>query len=273
MRAVGGHTTLYEYGGVMKQRIRAIIVDDEPLAREGVRLHLETEPDIDVIGEAGSGEEAVGLIETLHPDLLFLDVQMPGLDGFGVLDAVGPAHMPVTIFTTAYDEFALRAFDAHAIDYVLKPYDAQRFGQAVERARMHLNGRRKAQTDERLDDLIDELRTRNQYVERLVVRAGGRILILRVSEVDWVEAASNYVRLHAGGREYLLRETMTALESKLNPVEFVRIHRSTIVRVDRIRELEPLFQGDYVVILEDSTRLTSSRGYREKLQDLLQGSR
>jgi two-component system LytT family response regulator len=138
---------------------------------------------------------------------------------------------------------------------------------------MHLNGRRKVQVDERLDSLIDELRARNQYLERLVVRSGGRILILRVADIDWVEAASNYVRLHAGGREYLLRETMTALESKLDPADFVRIHRSTIVRVDKIRELEPLFQGDYVVILDDSTRLTSSRGYREKLQELLQGSR
>jgi two-component system LytT family response regulator len=257
----------------MKQRIRAIIVDDEPLAREGVRLHLEAEPDVEIVGEAGTGEEAVELIETVRPDLLFLDVQMPGLDGFGVLDAVGPAHMPVTIFTTAYDQFALRAFDAHAIDYILKPYDAQRFGNAIERARMHLNGRRKVQVDERLDSLIDELRARNQYLERLVVRSGGRILILRVADIDWVEAASNYVRLHAGGREYLLRETMTALESKLDPADFVRIHRSTIVRVDKIRELEPLFQGDYVVILDDSTRLTSSRGYREKLQELLQGSR
>jgi two-component system, LytTR family, response regulator len=257
----------------MKDRIRAIIVDDEPLAREGVRLHLESEPDIDVIGEAGNGEEAVSLIETVRPDLLFLDVQMPGLDGFGVLEALGAAHMPVTIFTTAYDQFAMRAFDAHAIDYVLKPYDPERFRKAIERARMHLAGRRRAQMDDRLDSLLDELHTRNQFLERLVVRSGGRILILRVADVDWVEAASNYVRLHAGGKEYLLRETMTALEAKLDPADFVRIHRSTIVRVDRIRELEPLFQGDFVVILEDGTRLTSSRGYREKLQELLQGSR
>lgn len=253
--------------------IRAIIVDDEPLAREGVRLHLNGETDIEVVGEAGTGEEAVTLIETVRPDLLFLDVQMPGIDGFGVLDAIGPTHMPVTIFTTAYDEFALRAFDAHAIDYILKPYDAERFHMAIERARLQLTGRRKATIDERLDSLLEELRTRNQYLERLVVRAGGRILILRVSEIDWIEAASNYVRLHAGGKEYLLRETMTALEAKLDPMEFVRIHRSTIVRVDRIRELEPLFQGDYVVVLEDTTRLTSSRGYRERLQELLQSSR
>lgn len=257
----------------MKQGIRAIIVDDEPLAREGVRLHLEEEPDVEVVGEAGTGEAALELIESMHPDLLFLDVQMPGLDGFAVLDAIGPAHMPVTIFTTAYDEFALRAFDAHAIDYVLKPYDPQRFHKAVERARTQLNGRRKAQMDDRLESLLDELRSRTQYLDRIVVRSGGRIVILRVAEIDWIEAASNYVRLHAGGREYLLRETMTALEGKLDPADFVRIHRSTIVRVEKIRELEPLFQGDYIVILDDNTRLTSSRGYRERLQDLLQGSR
>jgi two-component system, LytTR family, response regulator len=257
----------------MSERIRAIIVDDEPLSREGVRLHLESQPDIDVIAEAGTGEEAVSLIEAMRPDLLFLDVQMPVLDGFGVLEAIGPSHMPVTIFATAYDQFAVQAFDAHAVDYLLKPFDDERFERAVQRAREQIQGRRRAQTDMRLGSLLDELRARNRYIERLVVRSGGRILILRVDVVDWIEAASNYVRLHATGREYLLRETMTSLESKLDPNQFVRIHRSTIVRVDRIRELEPLFQGDYVVILENGTRLTSSRGYREKLQELLQGSR
>lgn len=257
----------------MKELIRAIIVDDEPLAREGVRLHLESETDIEIIGEAGGGEEAVSQIETLKPDLVFLDVQMPGLDGFGVIEAIGAQHMPVTIFTTAYDQFALRAFDAHAIDYVLKPYDAERFKLALGRARTQLSGRKQVEIDQRLGALLEELRSRNQFLERLVVRSGGRILILRVGDVDWVEAASNYVRLHAAGKEYLLRETMTALEAKLDPMQFVRIHRSTIVRVDRIRELEPLFQGDYVVILSDNTRLTSSRGYREKLQELLQGSK
>jgi two-component system, LytTR family, response regulator len=257
----------------MKDRIRAIIVDDEPLAREGVRLHLDDSSDIEVVGEAGSGEEAVSLIETIRPDLMFLDVQMPGIDGFGVLEAVGPSLMPVTIFTTAYDEFAVRAFDAHAVDYILKPYDADRFRKALERARGSIHSRRRSQMDESLNSLLEELRSRAQFVERIVVRAGGRIVILRIGEIDWIEAASNYVRLHAGGRDYLLRETMTALEARLNPAEFVRIHRSTIVRVDRIRELEPLFQGDYVVILTDGTRLTSSRGYRDRLQELLQGSR
>ncbi|HSJ25819.1 MAG TPA: LytTR family DNA-binding domain-containing protein [Longimicrobiales bacterium] len=258
----------------MREKIRTIIVDDEPLARDGVRLHLAAAADVDIIGEAGSGEEAVELIETLRPDLMFLDVQMPGIDGFGVLEAVGTSHMPVTVFTTAHDEFAVRAFDAHAIDYILKPYDTERFGKALERARSQVRSRRQHREDDRLRTLLEELQqARPRRSERLVVRSGGRIVLLQTSEIDWVEAASNYVRLHAGGKEYLLRETMTALEEKLDPAEFLRIHRSTIVRIDRIRELEPLFQGDYVVILKDDTRLTSSRGYRERLQELLQGSR
>jgi two-component system, LytTR family, response regulator len=254
----------------MTVRIRALIVDDEPLAREGVRLHLAAAADVDIIGEAGTGEEAVALIAALRPDLLFLDVRMPGLDGFGVLAAVGPAEMPVTIFTTAYDQFALRAFEAHAIDYVLKPYDPERFGQALDRARTQIAGRRRSLMDERLGSLLHELRGRREYAQRLVVRAGGRIVILPVAEVEWIEAAANYVRLHAGGRKYLLRETMSALEAKLDPAAFVRIHRSAMVRIDRIRELEPLLQGEYVVILCDGTRVASSRGYRERLHQLLQ---
>jgi two-component system, LytTR family, response regulator len=257
----------------MSEQIRAIIVDDEPLARDGVRLHLGEAHDIQIAGEAGSGEEAIELIESVRPDLMFLDVQMPGVDGFGVLEAIGTSHMPVTIFTTAYDQFAVRAFDAHAVDYILKPYDAERFHRALERARDQLRTRRRSDVDERLGSLLAELQARSRFAERLIVRSGGRIVILRVAEIDYLQAASNYVRIHAGGKDYLLRETMTALEAKLDPTEFVRIHRSTMVRIDRIRELEPLFQGDYVVILTDGTRLTSSRGYREKLQELLQGSR
>jgi two-component system, LytTR family, response regulator len=248
-------------------------VDDEPLAREGVRLHLAAAPDVDVVGEAGSGEEAVELIESLRPDLMILDVQMPGIDGFGVLEAVGTSQMPVTIFSTAYDQFAVRAFEAHAVDYLLKPFDAERFNRALERGRSGVAARRREQMDHRLASLLQELQARARYSERIIVRAGGRIVFLRTAEIGWVEAASNYVRIHAGQKEYLLRETMTALEARLDPAEFVRIHRSTMVRVDRIRELEPLFQGDYVVILTDGTRLTSSRGYRERLQELLEESR
>jgi two-component system LytT family response regulator len=252
------------------EKIRVLIVDDEPLARDGVRLHLENEPDTLVVGESENGEEAVEHIQTLNPDLVFLDVQMPGLDGFGVVEAIGADRMPVTIFCTAYDQFALRAFDAHAIDYVLKPFDPDRFRRSVERARNQIRGRKRSEVEDRLSAMLGELRGRRDFLERIVVRSGGRILILRVEDIDWLEAASNYVRIHAGGRQYLLRDTMSNLEARLDPDQFVRIHRSTIVRLDRIKELEPLFQGDYVLILEDGTRLTSSRGYRDKLQAMLQ---
>jgi len=250
--------------------VRVLIVDDEPLARDGVRLHLELESDFEVAGEAGSGEEAVALIAELAPDLVFLDVQMPGIDGFGVIEAVGVERMPVTIFVTAYDQFALKAFEAHALDYLLKPFDAERFRSAVARARAQLRAHRFGDVEGQLAALLGELRGKREYLERIVVRSGGRILILRIEDIDWLEAASNYVRIHAGGRQYLLRETMSNLEARLDPARFVRIHRSTMVRIDRIRELEPLFQGDYVLILEDGTRLTSSRGYRDRLQAMLQ---
>lgn len=254
----------------MIEKIRALIVDDEPLARDGVRLHLESQTDIEIVGEAVDGDNAVEMINELRPDLVFLDVQMPGLDGFGVIEAVGVDAMPAVVFTTAYDEFALRAFDANAVDYVLKPFDGDRLRRALDQARTQIRGRRRSEIEERLIGLLAELHGKGQYLERIIVRSGGRILILRTDDVDWLEAASNYVRIHAGGREYLLRETMTNLETRLDPAQFVRIHRSTIVRLNRIKELEPLFQGDYVLILEDGTRLTSSRGYRDRLQELLQ---
>jgi two-component system LytT family response regulator len=252
------------------ESIRVLIVDDEPLAREGVRLHLELEPEFEVVGEAGSGEEAVALIEELRPHVVFLDVQMSGIDGFGVVETVGAERMPVTVFVTAYDQFALKAFEAHALDYLLKPFDAERFRKAIERVRAQLNVRHTDGVEAQLAELLAELRGKREFLERIVVRSGGRILILRVEDIDWLEAASNYVRIHAGGRQYLLRETMSNLEARLDPEAFVRIHRSTMVRLDRIRELEPLFQGDYVLILEDGTRLTSSRGYRDRLQAMLQ---
>ncbi|MEO5511215.1 MAG: LytTR family DNA-binding domain-containing protein [Longimicrobiales bacterium] len=254
----------------MTTKIRAIIADDEPLAREGVRLHLEAQADVEIVGEARDGTEAVEMIIQLRPDLVFLDVQMPGLDGFGVVEAIGADIMPAVIFITAYDQFALKAFDTHAIDYLLKPFDADRLHRAVDQARAQIRGRQRSDVEDRLVAMLGELRGKSQFLERIVVRSGGRILILRIQDVDWLEAASNYVRIHAGGREYLLRETMTNLETKLDPSLFVRIHRSTIVRLDRIKELEPLFQGDYVLILEGGTRLTSSRGYRDRLQELLQ---
>jgi two-component system, LytTR family, response regulator len=252
--------------------IRTLIVDDEPLAREGVRLHLEDHPDFEVVGECGSGEEAVNRIEADHPDLVFLDVQMPGLDGFGVLESIGGSnHLPAVVFVTAYDQFALRAFEAHALDYLLKPFEAERFAKALDRVRSQLRNRNQTPMDERLRSLLASLGAKEHFLERMVARTNGKIIILRVDEVDWIEAAANYVRVHIGPKHFLVRETMTNLETRLDPDRFLRIHRSIIVRKDRIKELEPLFQGDYSVVLHDGTRLTSSRGYRDKIQQFLQG--
>ena len=251
------------------ERWRVLIVDDEPLARDGVRIHLEDQSDFEVAGEAGNGEEAVAAIRELRPDVVFLDVQMPGLDGFGVLGALAGETLPQIVFVTAYDQFALQAFEAHALDYLLKPFDEERFLRSLDRVRHQLRSHRRGDLEDRLVTLLEELGDRPRYLERFVVRAGGKILILRAEDVDWIEAAANYVKLHVGGRVYLMRETMTRLEQSLDPSHFVRIHRSTIVRVDRIRMLEPLFQGDYVVVLHDGARLPTSRTYRDNLQELL----
>lgn len=238
-------------------------------ARDGIRLHLEEHGDIDIIGECGSGEDAVAQIEAHDPDLVFLDVQMPGLDGFAVLEAIGGERLPAVVFVTAYDQFALRAFEAHALDYLLKPFELERFNKALERVRNQLRGQSTGAIDERLRNLVASLSGKERHLERLVARTNGKILILRVNDVDWVEAAANYVRVHIGARQYLVRETMTNLETRLNHEHFLRIHWSIIVRKDRIKELEPLFQGDYSIVLVDGTRLTSSRGYRDRIQAFL----
>jgi two-component system, LytTR family, response regulator len=251
------------------KKIRVLIVDDEPLARDGVRLHLESENDIEVVAECADGEAAVAAILELNPDLVFLDVQMPGLDGFAVLETVGAERMPAVVFATAYDQFALRAFDAHALDYLLKPFDAERFQKTLERARRQLAETPRGELNDRLVRLLEGLDNRPRYLERIAVRAGGRIVFLRADEIDWIEAEGNYARLHVAGKNYLLRETMSNLETKLDPERFVRIHRSTIVRIDQIKELEPLFQGEYQITLHGGTRLTSSRGYRDKIQSLM----
>ena len=251
--------------------IRTLIVDDEPLARDGMRMHLEGAEDIEVVGECGDGEDAVIAIDALAPDLVFLDVQMPGLDGFGVIEAVGTGTIPAVVFVTAHDEFAVRAFEAHALDYVLKPVEPERLQRALQRVRAQLENRGSEDLDVRLRELLDRVRPQGGYTERLAVRAGGRITFVRSADIDWVAAEGNYARIHAGGATHLIRETMNALENRLDPERFVRIHRSTIVNSDRIKELEPLFQGDYLIILRDGTRLPSSRAYRDRLRRFIEG--
>ncbi|HEV2131219.1 MAG TPA: LytTR family DNA-binding domain-containing protein [Longimicrobiaceae bacterium] len=252
--------------------LRTLIVDDEPLARQRIRDLLRDQPDIEVIGECADGEEAVLRIEEDRPELVFLDIQMPEMDGFEVMEAVGSEQMPTVIFVTAFDEFALRAFEAHAIDYLLKPFYRPRFQAALERARAQVAHRRGQRVDERIRALVDELPSRPKFPARLVVRVGQKIHFVRTDEVDWIDAEGNYVRLHVGKRSYLLRETMTRLEERLNPRRFVRIHRSTIVNVERIKEIESMFKGNYVVILQDGTKLTSTSGYRSRLNELIEAA-
>jgi two-component system LytT family response regulator len=250
--------------------IRALIADDEPLARERMRSLLGAEQDIEIVGEARDGVETVEAILSQSPDLVFLDVHMPKLDGFEVIQTVGPDRMPAVVFVTAYDQHALRAFEVQALDYLLKPFDGERFQGALKRVRRQIDTRETGDIGQRLLALVRDLRPAGQSrTDRLVVKSGGRLYFLRADEIDWIEAAGNYVRLHVGAEGHLLRETMNSIESRLNPEIFFRIHRSHIVNIERIKELQPWFNGEYVVILRNGARLTLSRGYREKLQERL----
>ena len=247
--------------------MRVLIADDEPLARERLRSLLASEDWLEVIGECQNGSEALDSITRLKPDLVFLDVQMPGANGFQVIEAVGPERMPLVVFVTAYDKYALRAFDVHALDYLLKPFDRDRFEQTLTRARQQLERRSTGDLERRLLELVQDLRGQPHRLERFVIKAGGRVFFVRSDEIDWIEAAGNYVKLHVGTDAHLFRETMNALEAQLDPDLFFRIHRSHIVNIERVKELQPWFNGEYVVFLRSGTRLTLSRGYREKLQD------
>jgi two-component system LytT family response regulator len=253
------------------ERIRTVIADDEPLARRGIRAHLNLEKDIEIVSECRNGREAVTAIESSSPDLVFLDVQMPELDGFGVVEAVGVDHMPPVIFVTAYDRHALKAFEVNALDYLLKPFDSERFARAVQRARKQISRASLGDLSGRLKSLLADLASRPEQKNphRLVIKSAGRISFLDVAEIDWVEAADNYVRLHAGRESHLLRETMNSLEKRLDPEQFLRIHRSRIVNIARVKELRPLFRGEYDLTLKDGTRLETGRGYRDQVQRLL----
>ena len=246
--------------------MKVLIVDDEPLARERIRTLLEGRKDVTIAGESRDGRSAVRAIRELSPDLVFLDVQMPEMDGFAVLEELGQEAMPAVIFVTAFDQYAIRAFEVCALDYLLKPFDPERFGRALDRARMECKRREGGALREQIGAALAEWRQRKKYVDRLVVRAGGRVCFVRLDEVDWVEAAGNYVRLRAGKEEYLYRATISQLENELPPERFARIHRSRIVNVDRVKELHPLFHGDYAVILKDGQQFTLSKTYRGRLR-------
>lgn len=250
--------------------IRTMIIDDEPLARERVKRFLRDEDEIEIIGECGNGVDAVGAIKEKKPDLVFLDIQMPEKNGFEVIRSLNGKYMPTVVFVTAYDQYALQAFDVHALDYLLKPFTRERLHRAVVRAREQIDGKRYGKIDERLTSLIADLKTEKKYLERLVVKTTGRVFFLKADEIDWIEAAGNYVKLHVGRETHMIRETMNGIEAKLDPDRFLRIHRSTVVHIDRIKELHPMFSGDYAVILRDGTELALSRNYRERFVELFE---
>ncbi len=247
-------------------KIRTLVVDDELPARRRVLELLEKQNDIEVTGIARDGREAVGRIRDSRPDLMFLDIQMPNLDGFGVLQAVGQTLMPVTIFVTAYDAFAIRAFEAHALDYLLKPFGAERFEAALGRARDFIRGQRASEFTDRVATLLGERATTPAAIERLAIKSSGRVIFLEVREIDWIEADGVYVNLHSGGRTYLYRSSMGSLHKRLDPKLFIRVHRSVTVNANRIRELEVRTHGDHTVTLKDGTKLPLSRTYRAQLE-------
>jgi two-component system LytT family response regulator len=244
-------------------KIRTLIVDDEALARGRLRQLLQDEPDIEILGECANGLEAVAAMEKTPPDLLFLDVQMPELDGFGVLEAVGSGPMPVIVFVTAHDQFAVRAFEVHAVDYLLKPFDRDRFQKALLRAVEQFRSRDRDAIRQRQSALLADLQS-----TRLAVKSGGHVVWVKLDEIDWIGSADNYAELHVGAKSHLLRETLGALEARLPPEKFVRISRSAIINSQRIKELHRLFYGGYELVLHDGTRLTLSRRYRDKLKQL-----
>ena len=249
--------------------LRTLIVDDEPVARRRMRRLLRAERDVDIVGESSNGAEAVEAIRATSPDVVLLDVQMPELDGFGVVRALSPGRLPEIIFVTAHDRYAVRAFEVHAVDYLLKPVDPDRLAGALDRARARLVARSQGPLDPRLLALLDDLASERRYLTRMPVKSEGRVLVVDLAEVDWIGAADNYVVLHVGQQEHVIRETMGRLERELDPDRFVRIHRSAIVQIDRIAELQPDFHGEFTVRLRDGTTLTLSRTYRAKVEAAL----
>ena len=264
----------------MSAKIRTLIVDDEPLARRSLRLLLEKDPQIEILDECRNGREAVKAINSLSPDLLFLDIQMPEMDGFDVLARTGPEHIQAIIFVTAFDQYALKAFDVHALDYLLKPFDDERFAHALKRAKSQIEAREINKLSKRLLALLEQregerkvAEHQNDYLTRLMIKVSGRVVLLKVDEIDFIEAEGNYAKLNVGRKAHLLREKMHDLEARLDPEKFVRIHRSIIVNLNRIKEMHPHFNGDYIVVLEDGRQLRLSRTRRENLEDRFKISR
>ena len=268
----------------MSRPLKVLVVDDEPLARSGIADLVARDHELEVVGQCGDGRSAVEKIRTLAPDLVLLDIQMPEMDGFEVIEEVGPDRMPAVIFITAYDQFALRAFEVHALDYLLKPFDDDRFAAALARTKRALRDNEVGQLSHRLLGLLETAGHNKApatgispvpgqpYLTRLVVKNAGKVSFVRVDEIDWIEAADYYVRLHVARKSHLLRETMSALEDQLDPARFFRVHRSAIVNLDRLVEIQPYFHGEHVLVLQDGSKLKLSRSRKEKLEQVLRQS-
>ena len=249
--------------------IRVLLVDDESLARGMIREMLEGDRAVEIIGECVNGKEAVAAIREHEPDLVFLDVQMPEASGFEVLEALRDGPMPQIVFVTAFDQYAVRAFEVHALDYLLKPFDRERFETCWQRAKEHILKEKNSRIDQRILTLLEELKSGPNYLERLVIKSNGRVFFLDADDIDWIEAQGNYVSVHSGTKSHLLRETISSLETQLDPKRFRRVHRSFIVQLDKIKELQPWFHGEYRIILNNGAELMLSRNYRENLQEAL----
>jgi two-component system LytT family response regulator len=248
--------------------IRTVIVDDEPLARDGLRLRLGREPDVELVAEAAGGDEAVEAIRRLEPDLVFLDVQMPGCDGFQVIERIADAHLPVIVFVSAFDRHAVRAFDVHALDYLLKPVEDDRFAEAMRRARRELELGTERGSPARLSSLLDQIAPApgaGGPLTRFVVRRGQRFVLVNAAEVRWIRSAGNYAELHTAQATHLVRTTLSELERRLDPRQFARVHRTVIVRIDEVAEIEPTPAGDFELVLREGTRLPMSRTHRGRL--------
>lgn len=250
-------------------QMTALIVDDEPLARRKIRALLSGDPEVRVISECSNGQQAIGAINELRPDLVFLDVQMPEVSGFDVLARLAPERIPLVIFVTAYDQYCLQAFECSALDYLLKPVDRKRFRLSLDRAKSRIASNRNSGLAAEAAVILENWKARPQYLERIAIKTGGRVLLARTDDIDWIEAQGKYVLVHIGGQSHMLRDGMAALEAQLDPRKFLRIHRSAIVNLDRIRELEPWFHNEYRVVLADGTRLMLSRTCKKRLADLL----
>jgi len=249
--------------------IRALIADDEALARKFIRRMLKDNHDVEIVGECSNGKDAIAMIRKQNPDVVFLDVQMPEMDGFAVLESIGVDQLPEIIFTTAYEQYAIRAFELHALDYLLKPFDQARFKDAIQHAKARFRSQRQKDGRLQMSALLESIKNKPQYLERLVIKTGGRITFLSTDEINWIEADDKYVHLHTGKVSPMVRQTLNAMEAQLDPRKFSRIHRSAIVNVERIKELQPLFSGEHSILLEDGTKLTLSRSYKDKLFELL----